>query len=238
MRNLVLVTLLTLVSCGGHDHVRRVTNNVANPFDNSENDARLGSLESRVSALEQSVALNISQIGLNSAYIVSLQSSFDSQIIAYNAELGQIQADIAALKVTDANSSEAMSDLQSQLDQVNTNIQSYVGQGYAAYNDIMGRINNLSSANTTLNSSVTTLQTQMVQLQSGVRVTDVVDPCPSVVSTGFKEYFFKLSDGKYIAYFEQNGNRFLTELLVNTAYQTTDSRHCNFTLNAQGQITH
>lgn len=232
MKVLLLASLVLLASCGQ----RTKTKYVENPYDNSGNEARFGNLETRVGALESVVALNVSQIGLNSATIANLRSGFDSQIIAYEQKLEELKLEISMLKVADQNATHRMEQLQSEIDTTNSDIRAYVGQGYAAYSDIMDKISTLQATNGTLNSSVLTLQTQMAQLQSGVRVVDVVDPCPSVASTGFKEYFFKLSNGKFVAFFEQGGNRFNTELLPGYNYQTTDSRACRFNLNSAGNI--
>ena len=289
MKYITLIALVALTSCGRHTK----TKYVQNPFDNSGNDARLGSLENRVGALESAVSANIQQISTNSSSIASLSAEVQAQAAHLTEEIARLDAAIAASNgsasegllqlsadmiverdnlqaqltvVSGTQASEkarltsevtrleqlisstdgqirsdftaARDSLQGQINAINGAVSQYVQYGTQAYNSITAQIGSLSSANGTLSSSVATLQSQMLGLTSGVRVTDVVDPCPAVASTGFKEYFYKLSDGTYSAYFEQNGNRFLTKLLVNQQYRTTDQRACYFSINSSGQITH
>ena len=74
---------------------------------------------------------------------------------------------------------------------------------------------------------MTDTQGRLSELETGDRVVGVVDPCGDNVNQ-FDEVLFKMSSGKFIAYFEQGNNRFMTVLSENTNYRTTDVEACNF----------
>lgn len=72
---------------------------------------------------------------------------------------------------------------------------------------------------------------RIITLETAKPVIAVIDPCPTVNSiSGYKEMLFELDDGTVIAYFENGTRHFLTELLPDVTYQTTDDRACHFIL--------
>lgn len=75
------------------------------------------------------------------------------------------------------------------------------------------------------------LQVQLTQLQGYENIVDLVDPCGP--HAGYDEVLLKTSSGKFIAYFEVGGKRFLSVLLENVTYQTTDTQSCVFYIQNQ-----
>jgi hypothetical protein len=75
------------------------------------------------------------------------------------------------------------------------------------------------------------LLTQLQTQESIVQIKDVCGTYPGV----YNEVMLKTKSGKYIAYFEQHGNRFLVQLTPGS-YKTTDSTNCYFTINSNGEL--
>lgn len=117
-----------------------------------------------------------------------------------------------------------------------------------AFNSNVATVNALSAlvsvldANTyqaqidSINSQISTLQGQTVVIQSQVttltvqeNIVEFADPCGDDPGA-FDEVILKTSSGKFVAYFESGGDRFLT-ILSNGSYRTTDNQRCNFTVN-------
>jgi hypothetical protein len=94
---------------------------------------------------------------------------------------------------------------------------------------------NLSSSLTVLNGNLSGLQGQITALTSSLNKTivDVKDPCGN--GSGFDEVILKTKDGKYIGYFEQGSQRFLS-ILENGSYRTTDGMGCYFSVSAAGIV--
>lgn len=57
-------------------------------------------------------------------------------------------------------------------------------------------------------------------------IVDIIDPCGDNPNQ-FDEVILQLSTGEFLAYFEHDGNRFLS-ILTNGSYRTTDSQKCSF----------
>lgn len=78
-------------------------------------------------------------------------------------------------------------------------------------------------------------QISLTQLQTQESIIEMKDVCGT--TPGFyNEILLKTKSGKYIAYFEQSGNRFLVELTTGS-YRTTDGTNCYFDINSQGVLT-
>lgn len=123
--------------------------------------------------------------------------------------------------------------LQMQLSQLESDLRQAMADGDSALQeDINSQITNVTNASqaadATLQAQLNGLLARLVAIESEERVTEIVDPCPSV-SASFREVIIKTSSGKYFAYFENGGKRFLTVLSPGN-YRTTDSRSCNFTI--------
>lgn len=59
-------------------------------------------------------------------------------------------------------------------------------------------------------------------------VVEIIDPCGNKPGH-FDEVILRLNTGDLLAYFEENGKRFLS-ILTPGNYQTTDSQKCSFTV--------
>lgn len=94
----------------------------------------------------------------------------------------------------------------------------------ADYQDQIDAINAQISA---LQGQTVVIQTQVTTLSVQENIVEFIDPCGD--GPGFDEVILKTSSGKFVAYFENGGDRFLT-VITNGSYRTTDAQRCNFTV--------
>jgi hypothetical protein len=135
------------------------------------------------------------------------------------------------------NNTEAINNLQKQINELKAEIDINIisinslslsnAQSEADKNALQAQINALQ---VTVNSQVA----QLVALQSETRVVGLIEPCGHVNNV-FNEVLIRLSNGATLAYFEQGSQRFLSSL-VPGSYQTTDSKHCAFSVNSAGKV--
>lgn len=92
-----------------------------------------------------------------------------------------------------------------------------------------------ANADAAIAAQVTNLQVEVAELQSGLKVTSIIDFC-GPVGTGYNEVGLRMSDGSTMAFFESGGSRFLTLLKPSSSYVTTDGTNCNFTTNSSGLV--
>lgn len=92
----------------------------------------------------------------------------------------------------------------------------------------------INSLTLTVNTNLVTLNNLTTNVNSNGSVTKMIDVCGNFPSY-YDEVILKTNTGKYIAYFEDGGKRFLTEL-SNGNYTTTDKQACSFTINSTGLI--
>lgn len=95
--------------------------------------------------------------------------------------------------------------------------------------------NNLIALIAALQGQVNNNVSQLATLQAQNNVIGYLDPCGDKVNS-YDEIILKTTQGEFIAYFEQNGTRFLTKLEKNVLYQTTDSQACVFKINNEGNL--
>lgn len=88
--------------------------------------------------------------------------------------------------------------------------------------------NQITASQNTMQAQYNSLVVRLVELESEERMTEIVDPCPSISAT-FREVIIRTSSGKVFGYFENGNKRFLSVLSPGT-YRTTDSRGCIFTI--------
>lgn len=93
----------------------------------------------------------------------------------------------------------------------------------------------INSLTTTVNANLVTLNNLATSVNSNGSVTKMIDVCGDK-SGYYDEIILKTNTGKYIAYFEDGGKRFLTEI-SNGGYVTTDKQACSFTISSSG-LTH
>lgn len=115
------------------------------------------------------------------------------------------------------NNSDDIDELQKRLNQLESSV-----------NGLYLDIDNLEVDQDSLEQQISLINTSIVNLEAKTTVATIIDPCGDK-SGYFDEQLIKLSDGSIIAYFEQNGKRFLTTL-PNGNYRTTDQQACNFSI--------
>jgi len=86
-----------------------------------------------------------------------------------------------------------------------------------------------------LNSAIAALSGQVAVLEAQESVVELLDPCGDMPGQ-FDEVLLRTSSGKVVAYFEVGSKRFLSVLVPNQSYSTTDVQACSFSVNAQGQL--
>jgi len=84
---------------------------------------------------------------------------------------------------------------------------------------------------------INALQTQLTQLASQQNPVEIIDPCGDLAGQ-YDEVLIRIDDGRLVAYFESGGNRFLTVLIPNVAYRTTDAQACNFQIDNSNQVVY
>lgn len=99
-------------------------------------------------------------------------------------------------------------------------------------NYLQGLITTLTN---TVGANLITLNNLTASVNSNGSVTKMIDVCGDK-SGYYDEIVLKTNTGKYIAYFEDGGKRFLTELTPGN-FESTDKQACNFTISSAG-LTH
>lgn len=158
----------------------------------------------------------------------------DDRLSNVEGRVNELEGKVSANTVSIANLSNSLADSvtsiaslreeleQSSADQANA-LEASIAEATATSNSLTALIEALQG-------QTTALLAKQAALELEERVVAIYDPCPLVASTGFTESFFLMSSGKYVAYFEEGGKRFLTVLKTGTAYRTTDKRACVFSL--------
>jgi uncharacterized Ntn-hydrolase superfamily protein len=75
---------------------------------------------------------------------------------------------------------------------------------------------------------IVAIETRLDDVESKVTVSNIIDPCGDDVGY-FDEMVLQLSDGTFVAYFENGNDRFITTL-PNGNYRTTDHDNCSFSI--------
>lgn len=112
---------------------------------------------------------------------------------------------------------------QSQIDQAAVELDASDDKSEASQNTALAMIRALQD-------QTTELAAKQAALELEDRVIGVFDPCPNFKVSSFTESVFQMKSGKFVAYFEDGGKRFLSVLKTGTTYRTTDSRACTFTI--------
>lgn len=160
-------------------------------------------------------------------------SDQDSQIAEVTFKNNEQDAKIASLQ-------NSITNMISNIDSLTLSVQDLENTDNDTYNTISAlqsivnantvQLLSLATSVTTLNGNLTTTQGQLTALTNSLSksIVDFKDPCGNGV--GYDEILMKTKDGKFIAYFEDGGNRFLS-ILENGTYRTTDQSRCYFTVN-------
>lgn len=152
----------------------------------------------------------------------SLESSVAANVSAING--------LSSSLVVQQNSIIA---LQEELEQADSELaetlQVLIDTGTAAYNSLSSSIDSIQSQ---LNGQVA----QIAVLNGYNNIAEYLNPCGD--GPGYDEVLIRMSNGKVVAYFESGNNRFLSELVPNTLYSTTDSQHCHFKVDIAGNLVY
>jgi hypothetical protein len=242
LKALILLTISSVlaVSCGKHDVLR--TNLRALADDNSASQSQADGLERRVYTLEQRVSKLESDHASAVSDISALSVSYDNLSAAQTATAAELDALDGAVD----GLATSLNGTQVELADLIADVNSYVGQGTTAYNNLVSLINaqqaQINTANTTIGSiqsSANSTQMELTDLVEALdgesRVVSFLDPCGDAPGI-YDEVLMVTNTGKVIAYFENGTKRHLAILTPNTGYQTTDAQACNFSVSATGTL--
>lgn len=154
----------------------------------------------------------LATVGCSRYEVVSYNQAKDTEQDRRISELERQLSDLSSLFQSNVATVNALSALVSVLDQ-------------AQY---QSQINSINSQIAALQQQAVSIQTQVVVLSTQDNVVEYVDPCGDNPNS-FDEVILRTSSGRFLAYFESGGNRFLT-MLSDGLYQTTDSQACRFTV--------
>lgn len=93
---------------------------------------------------------------------------------------------------------------------------------------LVGQDTELQTQIDALDLSIASLLSQVATLNGYQHIVGFVDPCGN--GPGHDELLIKLSTGKYLAHFSSGNLQFLTELIENVQYRTTDQQSCHFSI--------
>lgn len=194
--------------------------------------------------LSSMVLVCLASCGANKTKTVTIESPFDNS--NNEARLSDLENKVAAIELniqtnidTMGTFNSSLQSLESRIDSLNDELeQSNSDEAEELQNLIdtnTGAYNNLSALIASLQGQVNSNVSQLIVLQNQNNVVEYLDPCGDYVNQ-YDELILKTSSGDYIAYFEQGGKRFLTKLLRNTQYQTTDNQGCLFKIDTNGNL--
>lgn len=84
---------------------------------------------------------------------------------------------------------------------------------------------------------INALQAQLTLYATQQKSVSLIDPCDDYPGY-YDEVLMRIEDGRLVAFFEDNGRRYLTILIPNVAYQTTDKQKCVFKIDQYNQIVY
>ena len=147
----------------------------------------------------------------------------DALLRDHEARLNAINMQVAALQASLTETATNIDTLSNQLDVLTSD-----------QNSTQTQVDNLEALIEALQNQTIAMQTSIVTLQLQDGVVEYLDPCGQ--GSGYNEVLLKTTSGKVIAFFESGGNRFLTILVQNTNYRTTDADKCYFYIDSNGQL--
>lgn len=158
---------------------------------------------------------NIADLSMQITSMQSMISLLVSDSAGYSAQVADLANLLNTLQLT-------LTDNKAFLDTVTTDLQAEIAQ-------ISERVDRQQTI-------ISDLVGDIVELQTQDSVVEYILPCDDRNGI-FDEVIMRTQSGKLVAYFEDGGARFLT-LLSPGAYQTTDKTpRCNFTVDANNNIT-
>ncbi len=106
----------------------------------------------------------------------------------------------------------------------------------AGDDSLQGQINTLNGIINSLQDDMDEVQEDLTEVSTGQNIVRHIDPCGDQ-SGHYDEILMVTQEGTVIAYFEVGNKRFLSELIPNTLYQTTDNQTCRFMVTEDGELT-
>lgn len=143
----------------------------------------------------------------------------------------------------EADSQNRDAQLQAQLDTLSAslvNISAQLASMDAAFAESSTNLANqdaeIQATVSAMQAQQSTILVQMAALQGQTSVVGTFNPCG--VQAANEEFFLKLSDGRYLASFSQNGSALTTRftILNDGNYTTTDQTSCSFTVSNGGTV--
>lgn len=248
MKNIIcLAVLFTLAGCGIGEELRSYCGsdiemgcNALFGYKDSDQDKRLDAVDAKNKEQDEQIALLKNQMNNQINLMNSVQGDLalvNGNITNINNQITDLQNDLSLETQDRQNQINGLSALLTTEINNRVNLSNQVSILQSQVNSLMSQMVAVNNALPMLQSNINGLQNQIntINVTISTAVVGMVDPCGD--GPGFDEVLLKTKDGKYVAYFETGGNRFLTVLQTNTSYQTTDAQHCNFSINSSGVVT-
>jgi hypothetical protein len=164
----------------------------------------------------------------------------DKQIADNTFKNNEQDARLKALEEQNLQLISSMESISNDLEYLSQDVENNAAQiaiTSASLTTLQGNVNANLVTLLALNTTVTTLNGNVVALDSALSKTIVatIDPCNDYPGH-FDEVILKTRDGKFLAYFEDGGKRFLS-LLSPGVFVTTDKQACIFTVTNNGTLT-
>jgi len=115
-----------------------------------------------------------------------------------------------------------------ELSQADEYLQEQIDALLSSVGELYSLVGSIEADQDTLSQDIALNVLKLAELESNDSIVEFVDPCGDNPNK-FDEILMVTSTGKYVAYFESGGERFLT-VLPNGSYRTTDAQKCNFSI--------
>lgn len=150
----------------------------------------------------------------------------DAAIAKNSAKNDEQDARLYALEAQNNSLHTSIDDMSRQIEELSDNVEVNSGD-----------ISNLRVTVSSLQNQITSNLIQMNALSGSLAgaITSMIDVCGDE-SGYFDEVILKTAEGKYVAYFEDGGRRFLSVIGAGS-YRTTDHQQCHFTISNTGVLT-
>lgn len=196
------------------------------------------------SILSSMVLVCLVSCGANKTKTVMVESPFDNsnneeRLTDLENKVAAIELNIQTNITTMGTFNSSLQSLESRINSLNDELEQSNSDETEALQNLIdtntGAYNSLSALIASLQGQVNSNVSQLVVLQNQNNVVEYLDPCGDYANH-YDELILKTSNGDYLAYFEIGSNRFLTKLIRNTQYQTTDQQGCSFKIDNNGNL--
>lgn len=124
-----------------------------------------------------------------------------------------------------------LDNLERQIEEIKKNLQLTID----TLTQLQFQVGNDEATISALQAQANAQQISLTQLQTQESIVEMKDVCGTYPGV-YNEILLKTKSGKYVAFFEQSGNRFLVQLTPGS-YRTTDDTNCYFTIDSNGVLT-